>query len=157
HVVSTPGARVIPAADAAIVQRGMELVMIDGTGRKLLTEQTPNGLAAARNSQGHLIPIAGKTGTAEVANDEPHSWFIGYAPADAPRIAVAVLVENAGAGAEAAAPLGVAVLAEGMVVVDPTYRAEVTPDLLAPDPNDPVALLAARADDADTSVAGATR
>jgi penicillin-binding protein A len=157
HVVSTPGARVIPAGDAAVVQRGMELVMIDGTGRKLVTEQTPDGLAAARNSQGRLIPIAGKTGTAEVANDEPHSWFIGYAPADDPRIAVAVLVENAGAGAEAAAPLGIAVLAEGMVVVDPTYHADATPDLLTPDPTDSVALIAAQADDADTSIVDASR
>ncbi len=62
---------------------------------------------------------AGKTGTAQVYSlkgekyhatkvDErlrDHAWFIAYAPADKPRIALAVLVENGGFGAQAAAPV----------------------------------------------------
>ena len=61
---------------------------------------------------------AGKTGTAQVYSlkgekystkiDErlrDHAWFIAYAPADKPRIAVSVLVENGGFGAQAAAPI----------------------------------------------------
>lgn len=53
---------------------------------------------------------AGKTGTADynLANGEsakPHSWFIGLAPASNPKIAVAVIVENGGYGASAAAPI----------------------------------------------------
>jgi penicillin-binding protein 2 len=49
---------------------------------------------------------AGKTGSAEHgANLITHSWFIGFAPADNPKIAIAVLVENAGHGAEVAAPI----------------------------------------------------
>jgi penicillin-binding protein 2 len=39
-----------------------------------------------------------------------HSWFIAFAPADAPRIALAVLEENGGAGASAAAPIARKVL-----------------------------------------------
>jgi len=56
---------------------------------------------------GLSIPVAGKTGTAEVGGPEtvPHSWFAAYAPADSPEIAVVVLVENAGEGASVAAPL----------------------------------------------------
>ncbi len=38
--------------------------------------------------------VAGKTGTAEAPPDSPHSWWITYAPADDPEIAVAVMVEN---------------------------------------------------------------
>jgi penicillin-binding protein 2 len=34
-----------------------------------------------------------------------HAWFVAYAPADRPRIALAVLVENGGFGAQAAAPI----------------------------------------------------
>lgn len=49
--------------------------------------------------------VAGKTGTAEVPPREDHSWFVGYAPVDNPRIVVAVIVENAGTGANAAAPV----------------------------------------------------
>ena len=52
------------------------------------------------------IPTAGKSGTAELGGTgEPHSWFIGFAPADAPTVAIAVLVEQGGRGAEAAAPI----------------------------------------------------
>ncbi len=51
---------------------------------------------------------AGKTGTADYVladgtNAKPHSWFIGFAPADNPKIAVAVIVENGGYGSVAAA------------------------------------------------------
>jgi len=56
------------------------------------------------------INAAGKTGTADHLKadgtlDKPHSWFIGFAPADNPKIAVAVIVENGGYGATAAAPI----------------------------------------------------
>jgi cell division protein FtsI/penicillin-binding protein 2 len=50
--------------------------------------------------------VAGKTGTAENAAGAPHGWFIGFAPADAPTVAVAVIIENAGEGGVDAAPLG---------------------------------------------------
>ncbi|RLC59959.1 MAG: penicillin-binding protein 2, partial [Chloroflexota bacterium] len=53
------------------------------------------------------IPVAGKTGTAEVGGPDtrPHSWFAAYAPADSPEIAIVVMVENAGEGSSVAAPL----------------------------------------------------
>ncbi len=53
------------------------------------------------------ILVAGKTGTAEAANktDVPHSWFVGYFPADNPQIAMAIVVENAGEGSSVAAPM----------------------------------------------------
>jgi len=42
------------------------------------------------------VEVAGKTGTAEDPPREPHSWFVSFAPADDPEIAVAVMVENGG-------------------------------------------------------------
>jgi peptidoglycan glycosyltransferase len=52
------------------------------------------------------MDVAGKTGTAETGTAAaPHSWFIGYAPAAQPRIALAVIVENGGAGSQAAGPV----------------------------------------------------
>ncbi|MCL2353929.1 MAG: penicillin-binding transpeptidase domain-containing protein, partial [Defluviitaleaceae bacterium] len=44
------------------------------------------------------IQTAGKTGTAEVEAGPSHSWFIGFAPADNPTIAVAIIIENTGGG-----------------------------------------------------------
>ncbi len=48
--------------------------------------------------------IAGKTGTAENLPNPDHSWFVGMAPAEKPRIVVAIVVQNGGTGAGAAAP-----------------------------------------------------
>ena len=49
--------------------------------------------------------IAGKTGTAENPHGAPHSWFVGYAPADAPEIAFSVVVEAGGHGSDVAVPI----------------------------------------------------
>ena len=52
------------------------------------------------------VKTAGKSGTAQLGpGQSPHSWFVGFAPAAAPRIAIAVVVENAGSGSEHAVPL----------------------------------------------------
>jgi peptidoglycan glycosyltransferase len=52
------------------------------------------------------VPTAGKSGTAELGGSgAPHSWFIGFAPVDHPRIAIAVIVERGGRGGARAAPL----------------------------------------------------
>ena len=72
---------------------------------------TASGTAAGRFSS---LPysVAGKTGTAQnnQGDKTAHSWFIGFAPADHPKIAFAVLVENGGYGATVAVPIAKGVL-----------------------------------------------
>jgi penicillin-binding protein 2 len=51
------------------------------------------------------IRVGGKTGTAQNPHGEDHSWYMAYAPADDPQIALAIIVENAGHGSEFAAPM----------------------------------------------------
>ncbi|MBA2488114.1 MAG: penicillin-binding protein 2 [Chloroflexi bacterium] len=52
------------------------------------------------------VTTAGKSGSAQVGDSaRPHSWFIGFAPAEQPRIAIAAIVERAGFGSEVAVPL----------------------------------------------------
>ncbi len=52
------------------------------------------------------VAIAGKTGTAEVGGNRPdHAWFAGYAPADNPRVAFAVVIEHGGSGGKVAGPI----------------------------------------------------
>ena len=83
----------------------------------------PREGTSARAFVGTQYISAGKTGTAQVYSlkgekysarvDErlrDHAWYLAYAPADHPRIAIAVLVENGGFGAQAAAPIARAVL-----------------------------------------------
>jgi len=68
----------------------------------MMVASTTYGWAStARLNQYNQQPgVAGKTGSAEWSdeNDAPHSWFIGYFPAEQPRVALAVLVERGGAG-----------------------------------------------------------
>ena len=50
------------------------------------------------------VPVAGKTGTAETGDrSADHAWFAGYAPAEAPRVAFAVVLEHQGSADQAAA------------------------------------------------------
>ena len=86
--------------------------MIDGGDAAAINEAMVAAVESERGQQytsGAKIPgvtTAGKSGTAELGGrGEPHSWFIGFAPAEAPRVAIAVLVEEAGRGAEVAAPI----------------------------------------------------
>ncbi len=77
----------------------------------------PRGTGTAAQIPG--VQVAGKTGTAETGDGRPpHAWFIAFAPADAPRYAVAVLVEHGGVdgtnaeatGGRVAAPIAKQVL-----------------------------------------------
>lgn len=59
----------------------------------------------AKGIRNDKYEISGKTGTAQNPHGDDHSWFVGFAPSDAPEIVVVTLVENAGHGSEVAAPL----------------------------------------------------
>lgn len=88
--------------------------------KRAMTAVTLPGGTAAYASAGASYSIAGKTGTAQVVGikqgekynakglserNRDHAWFIAYAPADKPRIAIAVLAENAGHGGTVSAPI----------------------------------------------------
>lgn len=65
------------------------------------------------------VKMAGKTGTAETMTDQepnslPHAWFVGFAPATDPQIAVAVIVEKSGSGSRIAAPIAKEVIAAAL-------------------------------------------
>jgi len=63
------------------------------------------------------VVVAGKTGTAETgAGERPHAWFVAFAPAGNPRVAVAVIVEHGGEGATVAAPLAKSILEDALAV-----------------------------------------
>jgi peptidoglycan glycosyltransferase len=83
-----------PSVNEAI-RAGMERAVEGALGRQFTTGARVPG-----------IRVAGKSGTAELGGrGEPHSWFIGFAPADDPVVAIAVLVERGGSGAQRASPL----------------------------------------------------
>ena len=85
-------APLLPPQAASLLGQYMRDAVLDGTGRSL------------RN---HPLKIAGKTGTAEIKGARSHAWFVGFAPYGPARkrIAFAVIIENAGYGGLAAAPV----------------------------------------------------
>jgi peptidoglycan glycosyltransferase len=85
--------RIVAPDSAAMLAAAMRSVVTSGTGRRAMV--------------GLDISVAGKTGTAQMDEGMPHSWFAGFAPYDADpssRIAFAVVVEHGGYGAQVAAP-----------------------------------------------------
>jgi penicillin-binding protein 2 len=101
----------------------------------------PGGTAAQAFSGAQYL-VAGKTGTAQVVGmkqgekyDESklderyrdHALYIAYAPADAPKIALAILVENGGHGGSAAAPIARAVFDWYLLGVEPKAPGEAAP------------------------------
>jgi penicillin-binding protein A len=100
------------------------------------------GVVERGTGGGAAIPgvrVAGKTGTAETGQGPPTVWFVGFAPAEDPRVAVAVVVEEGGGvgdeatGGRIAAPIAQAVMAA--VAMEPAeppeppeHRSEPPPD-----------------------------
>jgi penicillin-binding protein 2 len=80
-------------------------VVNDGYGTGSLAR-----ISVENPARGGDITVAGKTGTAQNPQGEAHAWFVGYAPAESPKIVVAVLVENAGHGGTFAAPVVKAII-----------------------------------------------
>jgi len=111
--------------------RSADLHTIDETEPELMSTAVSPGTAAALRdmmvgvvasgsgtaAQIPGVQVAGKTGTAQTGDDQaPHAWFTAFAPAEAPRVAVAVIVEHGGSagneatGGRVAAPIAKAVI-----------------------------------------------
>ncbi len=91
---TAPPGNIISPAAATFLAGAMRSVVTNGTARSAMA--------------GLSIPVAGKTGTAQLDHGQPDSWFAGFAPYDSPanrRIAFAVIVEHGGYGAKVAAPI----------------------------------------------------
>lgn len=110
-----------PSPDARPVGLRAETIAAIRDGMKAVV--APGGTAGRIASAD--FPIAGKTGTAEAARGEAHAWFAGFAPADQPRVVVVVVIEHAGAGSAAAAPVARHVL--DATLLSPERRKPWTP------------------------------
>jgi penicillin-binding protein 2 len=129
HLVRNTAAppRQVPmrAETTAIIHRALRDVVDHGTGRQARPKSTT---------------AAGKTGTAQLfvhsagvdsdllpEDERDHAWFVGYAPAESPRIAFAVIVEHGGHGGTSAAPIV-------RQVLDVFFGEPAAPPLAAPGP-----------------------
>lgn len=78
------------AEHLAWVREAMRRTVAEGTGR---------------GARLKTVEVAGKTGTAQNPHGEDHAWFMCFAPATLPEVALAVIMENAGGGGAVAAPI----------------------------------------------------
>jgi len=68
--------------------------------------QSEGGTGAYARVEG--LNVSGKTGTAQVTGHPPHAWFVGFAPSENPKAAIAVFLENGGYGGDQSAPIAAA-------------------------------------------------
>jgi penicillin-binding protein 2 len=134
HLVRSVGGVPIPIEPApdlglkpetlAVIRAGMKAVVAEGTGWRARLEG---------------VSVSGKTGSAQVVAKArleknptlnaivPHGWFVAFAPSEAPRIALAVLVEHGGSGGEAAAPLAREILTHFFGMAGPKVAPQAGP------------------------------
>ena len=105
----------------AVLHQALKGVVTEGTGKR---------------AQSKIVEVAGKTGTAQSVSARlqksegeevpkqfrDHAWFVAYAPADNPKIALAVIVENVGHGGTFAAPIAKALIEEYFKDMEPHDR-----------------------------------
>lgn len=97
----------IPAEDIDLIKRAMVQVNISGTGRGIFNG-LPGGLPGGKTGTAQVFSVGQNSTYAQSMKGEfmrDHSLYIAFYPVDKPQIAIAAIVENAGFGAKAAAPL----------------------------------------------------
>jgi len=133
QTIANGGERLEPYLVARVRDANLEIVKdtepvsagraVSAATARTLTEMMVGVVASGSGTAARVpgVQVAGKTGTAQTTKEAaPHAWFIGFAPADAPQVAVAVLVEHGGSmGSEAtggavAAPIARKVLEAGL-------------------------------------------
>jgi len=100
------------------------LAFIRATMEKVVSSDSGTGKKARIAG----IRVAGKTGTSENPHGDAHSWFTAFAPAEDPKVAVIVIVENGGYGAIVSAPIAKRLMEQSL-------GQDVTPWQMTPTPS----------------------
>jgi penicillin-binding protein 2 len=119
HLVRAIGERPAPLPPPTPLALRPETLALVRSGMRAVVNDQGTGWRARLSG----VAVCGKTGSAQLVAHArlvksgqapslvPHGWFVGFAPDDRPRIALAVLVEHGGSGGEAAAPVARRILA----------------------------------------------
>jgi penicillin-binding protein 2 len=102
HLIKKIGDTEVPAQKPRVVPMSNDAVkFIKSAMVNVVESDTGTGQRARIPG----LKIAAKTGTAQAPRGEPHAWFMGFAPADDPKLAFVVMVENGGHGGVVAADI----------------------------------------------------
>jgi penicillin-binding protein 2 len=112
--IANGGQRVVPHVRREAFQPPLPIARFDSNSERSLAvvrhalEQVVSDSRGTGHEHVYLreVAIAGKTGTAQSGSPRgDHAWFAGYAPAQNPRFAIAIVLEHAGSGGHAAGPI----------------------------------------------------
>lgn len=154
HVESSAGERIVAFEPKVMRKIKTPYAALDTWRRGMRLVTSELGGTAYELGHSEVVSIVGKTGTAEVRKrrkkeegervleawhpTQSHAWFAGWAPADAPEVAIVVLVEHGGSGGKIAAPVAKNVLEAYFTKIKPkaaaaaraaAQEAPPTPDL----------------------------
>jgi penicillin-binding protein 2 len=109
--VNKPAPLTLKSENVAFIKAAMVAVTKDGTGARAFANAGYTSAGKTGTAQVYGVKRGEKYVAGRVAEKlRDHAWYIGYAPADKPTIALAVMVENGGFGGAAAAPIARAIL-----------------------------------------------
>jgi peptidoglycan glycosyltransferase len=100
--IRDPGSGVVWTAKPRVLRRVAPLEVADQV-KQAMVGVVDSGTGTVANIPG--LDVAGKTGSAENPGGAPHSWFVAFAPASNPQVAVCVMVEHGGEGSQVAGPI----------------------------------------------------
>lgn len=108
----TPHVLLYPEANLETVDLGLREDRLEPVRRGMWAVVNERGGTAYRHARMKRLEVAGKTGTAEIANSNlNNAWFVGFAPFDRPQVCIAVVIEKtAGHGGDTAGPVAREVL-----------------------------------------------
>ena len=137
--ISRSSRRVFSKSTAKRLTEAMEEVYSSGTAGKKTVKlrlAKQKGKYVLLNNPSRPVRVAAKTGSAEIANADSHAWFTAFAPAEKPRVAVVVLIENGRSGGRVAGPVGMKILRSALRAIgdhkqnDKSYRLQAIKDLV---------------------------
>ena len=112
----SPDGKIIKTFHPEVLSKGTDIFTANEV-KNMMVEVVRRGTgtnAAIKN-----VRVAGKTGTAENPSGKTHAWFIGFAPADDPQIAIAVVLEEDGStGGKTAAPIARNIILEALNTIE---------------------------------------
>ncbi|HHV39043.1 MAG TPA: penicillin-binding protein A [Tepidimicrobium sp.] len=112
----SPDGEIVRINEAKKISDGIDIFTANEI-KNMMVEVVERGTGT--NGKIQNIRVAGKTGTAENPSGKSHAWFIGFAPADDPKIAVAVILEEDGStGGRTAAPIARNIMIEALNTIE---------------------------------------
>lgn len=110
--IISPEGRIVSTNHPQVLSKGTDIFVANEV-KNMMVEVIKRGTGT--NASIKNVRVAGKTGTAENPSGKTHAWFIGFAPAEDPKIAIAVVLEEDGTtGGKSAAPIARNIIIEAL-------------------------------------------